>query len=134
MRYGDKRLFALLSLIFTFVDLRNQFHIDHFVPISRFTAARLRRSGVPEEEIDALADAANQLSNLQLLEGSANIEKRAAWPTEWLQTRYPNKSDREHYCSIHLLGDPPGDITDSNAFWSARRERLRKTIESVLNQ
>lgn len=29
MRYGDRLTFALLSLLFPFVDLRNQFHIDH---------------------------------------------------------------------------------------------------------
>lgn len=45
MQYGDKRLFGLLSLLFTFVDLRNQFHIDHVFPISRFTPARLKRAG-----------------------------------------------------------------------------------------
>ena len=33
MRYGDKRLFALLSLLFPFVDVTNHhFHIDHVFP------------------------------------------------------------------------------------------------------
>ena len=42
VEYGDKRMFALLSLLFPFVDLRNQFHVDHVFPISGFTSARLR--------------------------------------------------------------------------------------------
>jgi hypothetical protein len=48
MQYVDRRLFALLSLLFPFVDLHNQFHIDHVFPISRFTTQRLLKSGIPE--------------------------------------------------------------------------------------
>jgi hypothetical protein len=133
MQYGDKRLFALLSLLFTFVDLRNQFHIDHVFPISRFTSAQLRRAGMPETEIEGLAQAANELSNLQLLEGPANIEKRASLPAEWLGERYPNKADCDHYTSIHLLGEVPTAITGCAAFWATRRDRLREKIAEVLN-
>ena len=103
MQYGDKRLFALLSLLFSFVDLRNQFHIDHVFPISHFTPVRLKRAGIPEPMIEELGRLANEFPNLQLLERTANIEKRAALPGAWLRERYPTESDREHYRSIHLL-------------------------------
>ena len=46
MEYGDKRLFALLSLLYPFVDLRNQFHIDHVFPAARFTQRRLKKAGI----------------------------------------------------------------------------------------
>lgn len=132
-QYGDKRLFALLSLLFTFVDLRNQFHIDHFFPISRFTWTRLKRVGIPEEKIETLAQTANELPNLQLLEGPINIEKRAAMPAAWLVNRYPTELDREHYRTIHLLGEVPNEIEGCEQFWAARRERLREKITAVLN-
>ena len=45
MDYGDRRVFALLSLCYPFVDLRNQFHIDHVFPRALATPARLRRAG-----------------------------------------------------------------------------------------
>ena len=77
MQYGDKRLFALLSLLFPFVDLRNQFHIDHVFPASRFTALRLSKAGVPNLKIENFIQLANTLGNLQLLEGTMNVEKRA---------------------------------------------------------
>ena len=32
MRYGNRLTFALLSLLFPEVDLRNQFHLDHIFP------------------------------------------------------------------------------------------------------
>ena len=133
MRYGDKRLFVLLSLLFPFVDLRNQFHIDHVFPASRFSVSRLRRVGMAEENIDRVAERANELPNLQLLEGTINIEKRAALLAVWLANRYANNQDREHYCLIHLLGVMPQDVRDCEAFWDARRERLRDKLAVILS-
>ncbi len=133
MQYGDKRLFALLSLLFPFVDLRNQFHIDHVFPISRFTKVRLAKAGVPEAKIGPFIDLANSLGNLQLLEGAMNIEKRAALPAGWLATRYSIESDRTHYAKLHDLGDVPLDIGTFDVFVEARRERLRKRIGEVVN-
>jgi hypothetical protein len=133
MQYGDKRLFALLSLLFTFVDLRNQFHIDHVFPISHFTSARLRRAGISEPKIEELGRLANELPNLQLLEGTVNIEKRAELPATWLRVRYPTESDRDHYRSIHFLGAVPEGIEGCEEFWAGRQERLREKITAVLN-
>jgi hypothetical protein len=132
MQYGDKRLFALLSLLFSFVDLRNQFHIDHVFPYSRFTPTRLKKAGILDEKIEALAREANELANLQLLDGAANNEKRAALPVPWLDSLFPVNRDREHYISIHLLRDIPSEIAGCEAFWSSRRERLRTKITAVL--
>lgn len=76
MRYGDKRVFALLSVLFPFVDLRNHFHIDHVFPQARFSNSRLRKAGVPDDQIEELQQLSNRLANLQLLEGAFNNEKR----------------------------------------------------------
>ncbi len=132
LRYGDKRMFALLSLLFPFVNLRNQFHMDHVFPISRFTATKLRKSGVPEDQIEDLVTKANELPNIQLLEGVANMEKRDSWPADWLTKQYPNASDRQHYCTIHDLGIVPDSIDGFVAFHDKRRERLRDRISSIL--
>ena len=132
LQYGDKRMFALLSMLFPFVNLRNQFHMDHVFPISRFTTAKLRKSGVPEDKIDDLARMANELPNLQLLEGTANTEKRDALPAKWLSAHYPNPGDRSHYCSIHDLGDVPDALDGFEEFHADRRERLRTRINAVL--
>ena len=35
LEYGNPRTLPLLALLFPFVDLRNQFHVDHICPISR---------------------------------------------------------------------------------------------------
>jgi hypothetical protein len=84
--------------------------IDHVFPISYFTPARLKRGGVSELKIEELGRLANELPNLQLLEGAVNIEKRASPPAAWLPERYPTESDREYYRSTHLLGAVPEEI------------------------
>lgn len=132
MRYGDKRLFALLSLLFPFVDLRNQFHIDHVFPLSRFSQAQLRKEGIAEDVADLLAEHANELPNLQLLEGAINNEKRAALPAAWLAKLHPDATGQRHYREKHLLGSLPEDIHGFEAFYAARRELLRDQLSAML--
>jgi hypothetical protein len=132
LQYGDKRMFALLSMLFPFVNLRNQFHMDHVFPISRFTAAKLRKAGVPEDKIEDLGRMANELPNLQLLEGTANTEKRDALPAKWLAAHYPNAGDQAHYCAMHDLGGIPEALDGFEQFHADRRERLRTRIKTVL--
>ena len=133
MQYGDKRLFALLSLLFPFVDLHNQFHIDHVFPISRFTTQRLLKAGVPEAKIETFQEMANSLGNLQLLEGALNVEKRAALPAEWIAKRYPIEGDLTHYAKMHELGELPSDIILFDQFVNVRREKLRTRIAFIVN-
>ena len=132
--YGDKRLFPLLSILYPFVDLRNQFHVDHIFPWSMFTTQRLRHAGAAEEKVDSFRDHANRIANLQLLEGAVNNEKRAKLPLDWLMARYPNSADRRHYEQLQDLGEVPAEITGFDAFYEQRRERLKGRISSVINQ
>ena len=132
MDYGDKRMFALLTSLFPFVDLRNQFHIDHVFPISRFSRAQMRETGFQEGSIDTMARRANELPNLQLLEGAMNNEKRAAMPNEWLVKHCPNPATREHYLEKHLLGDVPPDLHGFEAFHAARKDLLRARLTALL--
>lgn len=134
MEYGDKRMFVLLSLLFPFVDLRNQFHIDHVFPISRFTSAKLRAADIGDDKIDTMRGQANLLPNLQLLDGPANNEKRASLPAAWLVKRFPSSSDRDLYCLKHLLGQVPEEIAACETFWEARGERLRRAIDELVNE
>ena len=132
MEYGDKRMFALLSLLFSFVDLRNQFHIDHVFPISRFARPQMRKAGFQEDEITMLAQHANELPNLQLLEGAINNEKRAMMPVAWLAKLHSDSADQRHYREKHLLGDLAADMSGFEAFYEARRERLRAKLTELL--
>jgi hypothetical protein len=132
MTYGDKRMFPLLSLLFPFVDLRNQFHMDHVYPISLFTRAKLRKLSFGDEAVETLIRHANELPNLQLLEGAINNEKLAAMPADWLAKHLPDRAAQLHYRTKHELGDLPVDLRGFEAFHSARRERLRAKLVALL--
>lgn len=132
---GSRLAFALLSLIFPFVDLQNsQFHIDHIFPASRFTPNRLRSAGVPEDKINDFIQRRNGLANFQLLQGIQNIEKSAKMPAEWLKEAYPTLEDRKHYLDSHLLGEVPESIAEFDKFYYARRERLKARITKLLGR
>ncbi len=134
MQYGSPLTFALMSLIFPFVDLRHQFHIDHVFPRSRFTERRLRDAGVPDDKIDGFRQRVNGLANLQLLQGPSNIEKSSKMPAEWLAEGFPDLSTRREYQKNHLLEPVPEAITEFDAFYDARRERLKTSIGQLLGR
>ena len=131
MRFGDKRTFSLLSLVFPHLDLRQHFHIDHVFPKSRFTRAKLSALGLCEDKIAHLPDSSDRLPNLQLLEGHENLQKRAMLPAEWLQT-FRTDEARWNYATTHLLGDVPEGIVDFETFYEARRLQLRDKIAELL--
>ena len=76
---------------------------------------------------------ANELPNLQLLEGTANTEKRDALPAQWLSGHYPNPGDKLHYCKMHDLGVIPETLEGFEQFHADRRERLRARIGEMLS-
>jgi len=51
----------MLSLLFPFVDVRNHFHIDHIFPKSKFTKPKLRKAGIPDNDIDEFLEMVNGL-------------------------------------------------------------------------
>ena len=134
MRYGDRLTFALLSLLFPFVDLRNQFHVDHIFPASRFTERRLKDACVPDEKVAAFRDGRDRLANLQLLQGVVNAEKGATMPAEWLSDTYANDGSRHEYEQRYLLGHVPEAIPEFDIFYDARRERLKRRIGQLLGR
>jgi hypothetical protein len=133
LTYGDRRTFALLSLLYPFVDLRNQFHVDHIFPSVRFTSIKLRKENVPEDRLYYVMDHAQRLANLQLLEGVVNNEKRAKLPSAWLKERFTSDGALSNYCQLHDLHDIPDDIVMFEQFYLARREVLKRKISAVVN-
>ncbi len=132
---GD-RTFGLLSLLYPFVDLRNNhFHIDHVFPKSRFSPSKLRRAGVAEDDIETFQDCANRLPNLQLLAGNENQSKRDKMPTEWISSAFDSKAKAIEYVSLHDLGnleEIPEDIPGFIVFYEARRDRILAKLRNLL--
>ncbi len=126
------RTFALLSVLYPFVDLQgNRFHIDHVFPKSRFTRWRLREAGVAKDEIDKFVDRVNRLPNLQFLTGEANESKRDRLPHEWIANTF-NSEEACDFVNLHDLGEIPTEITGFSEFYEARRDRLRDRLRVLL--
>ena len=134
MRYGDRLTFALLSLLFSFVDLRNQFHIDHIFPTSKFTDRKLKDAGVPDEKIATFKKQKDGLANLQLLQGPLNTEKSAKMPVEWLADTFPKDDSRREYEQLHLLRNVPCSICKFDTFYAGRRNQLKERIGQLLGR
>ena len=132
IRFGDRRTFSLLSLIFQHLDLRQHFHVDHVFPKSRFNHTKLVTAGISQDKIDQLQDAADRLPNLQLLEGHENVQKRAMLPTEWLET-FKSDEERENYVTTHLLAGVPDSVHNFYSFYEERRLRLKEKIVELLS-
>ena len=134
LRYGDRRTFALLSLLFPFVDFHNHFHIDHIFPRALFARPRLQEAGLSEGEAERFQEMRDGLANLQLLDGTANIKKQQTLPSEWLRQMFPDPARRSDYCGKHFLGQVPEEIGEFAAFYLSRREQLRGQIARLLQR
>lgn len=132
--YGDKRTFAALALLFPFVDLRNEFHIDHVFPSSRFTQTRLLKAGVAADDLPRYDSQYARLANLQLLEGSANIAKKAQMPDDWLRERFPSTDARKDYQERHVLGEVPPTMSGFPSLYESRRRKLVQRLTALLGR
>lgn len=130
--YGKPRTFALLATMYTGIDVRNEFHVDHVFPKSLFTPARLRAVGIPDERIDDYRTLANSLANLQLLEGAINTSKQATMPGDWARSRFADDEAVGLYLAGHDLHGLPEDLETFDAFCSTRRERMRRRLSHAL--
>ena len=133
MKYGDRRVFPLLTMLFPHFRSRDVSDVDHVFPKGRFTPTRLRNAGVYDDQFEAFRDNCDRFANLQLLDHTVNNEKRATLPADWLEVHCPDDPSRQAYCDRHLLGDVPKDITGFMEFYEARRERLKQRIAELIN-
>jgi len=132
-KYGSRDLFGLMTLLFPFVDTRNQFHIDHIFPRSAFHGRKLKALGFSKEDGERLTELKECLANLQLLQGPENQAKSGKLPLEWIENVYPDETNRKEYVAHHLLGGLGPDLMGFETFYKTRRKALLKRIEEILN-
>jgi len=128
--YVSKQVFPLLALLFPGVDTRKIHHIDHVFPRALFKRRVLTKAGVPNAEQDYYIGLMNGLPNLQLLEGSININKRATLPSTWAKSHYGPNLD--HYLLDQELVGLPEDIVSFPTFYEHRKKRLASVLAERL--
>jgi hypothetical protein len=124
--YGDKRIFPLLSLLYPGMNFKNEFHVDHIFPRSKFAKKALTNGPIAAVEFDRLADLAERLPNLQLLEGPVNVAKQSAMPASWLAQHFVDATARDAYRAWHDLGSLPDGIAGFERFFGERQERIER--------
>ena len=130
--YGSKRTFVLLSLLYPGLDFSKQFHQDHVFPKSRFTPKRLAAAGIDGEAAANYREKFNLVPNLQILEGTPNIEKQDSLPADWLNSGFADDGKRNTYIDAN---DLPRDLLSMDKFsdfFSWRREHMRARLNSLL--
>ena len=131
-RYGGAYTFPLLAMLYPTLDFRHKLHQDHLHPRSHFTAAQLRRRGVPEELHDRFMAQVDLIPNLQLLEGQPNIEKAATPFAEWLAATYPEPQKRSDYLQRHFIPAVDYDLAHFLEFFAQRRAGLLVALRSLV--
>jgi hypothetical protein len=132
LKYAGQRTFSVLSVLYPGLDLGKKFHEDHIFPKSRFTKKKLASAGVSEDLIEDYLEAYNLLPNLQLLAGTANIQKQDVLPGEWIETAFPSDEKRRTYLDENDLDGLPVDIQDFLKFYESRKARIRDRLVKAL--
>ena len=132
LRYGQKRTFAFLAMLFPNVDTRNVHHVDHVFPKALLYRNKLRRDGLDEAEIDEVRELQDQLPNLQLLEGPENMSKSSSVPSEWVDRVFDTPERRSNYLERNAMPWVPTGAGEFKEFFLARRARLADLIRDRL--
>lgn len=133
LEYGKKRTFAVLATLYPGLDLTKSHHVDHIFPRSRFYRKRLAQAGVPADQIDDFVSKCDGIANLQLLPGTANIEKLAMLPAEWLNgPHFTSPEKRTQYVLDNDLESVPEGILGFLTFYETRRQKLHVRLKTVL--
>ena len=132
LKYAGQRTFAVLSVLYPGLDLGKKFHEDHIFPKSLFTRKKLVAAGVPADKVDDFLGAFNLLPNLQLLAGTANIEKQDALPAVWAAKAFPNEEKRATYFDENDLDGLSLDLVDFLSFYEQRKARVRNRLLAAL--
>lgn len=134
LKYAGQRTFSVLSVLYPGLDLSKKFHEDHVFPKSRFTKKKLAAAGIPAGSIDDYLGAVDLLPNLQLLAGTANVEKQDMLPADWIGSEavFPNEEKRKTYIQENDLDGLPLDLPGFLNFFNGRKTRMRDRLVKAL--
>jgi hypothetical protein len=131
-KYGQGYTFSTLALLYPTLDFRNKFHIDHLHPQSLFTRSKLRKKGIPEADIDFYMENADQIPNLQLLEGVPNQEKGYTDFKDWIEDKHRSEKEKAEYMGRHFIPGVDLSLENFREFIEARRAKMREEFRRII--
>ncbi|KOA19351.1 hypothetical protein CLHOM_24570 [Clostridium homopropionicum DSM 5847] len=131
-KYGHGDTLVIMSILYPWADLRNNFHVDHMHPKSGFTKKKLQKRGISEESIEFYLENYNYIGNLQLLESIPNIEKSNMDFDKWI-TDTISKETMDDYKSKHYIPKNIDlSITNFEQFLDEREKMIIQKLKSEL--
>lgn len=131
-KYSHGDTLIIMSILYPWADMRNNFHVDHIYPKSAFTVKRLEKRGITGDAIPFYMENYNYLGNLQLLEAIPNIEKSNMDFGDWME-EYISQEERDYYKKKHLI---PADVSlqfdNFKEFFESRRKLIYDTLYKEL--
>lgn len=131
LRYGKGYTFAVLALLYPWVDLKNIFHQDHIFPKSIFSQQELNKRGIDEDDLGFYKDNFDCLANLQLLEGSVNQAKQDMDFKKWLDANFSG-DERAEFCRKNYIPDVGLELINFGSFIEQRQKLIREKLASIL--
>lgn len=93
--YGEPETFLALTLLYDdFWWGSVPHHVDHIFPQKAFSAANLRRTGVPINVHEEYQSLSTRLANLELLTNHENTSKSGKEFSDWIRSRSRNFANR----------------------------------------
>lgn len=132
-KYGTGDALIVLSVLYPWADLKNNFHIDHMWPKSKFTAKKLEKRGIVNIDTKTFyMDNVNYIGNLQLLESVPNIEKKDKDFDVWLRSTYSDLKQRKDYMQKHYIPDIDLSFGNFEQFFLEREKLIVRALENEL--
>ena len=131
-KYNSGDTLLVLSILYPWADLRNNFQIDHIHPKSKFTPRVYDKLGLSQEQKEFYSDHVNGLANLQLLDSIPNAEKSNMPFSEWLEKTYPDDLARKAYMERHYIPDVDYQFSNFEEFYCERENTLFLKLKEVL--
>jgi len=131
--YDQPYTFSVLTFLYPWLKYDQQFHVDHIFPRSKFTTKELKQQNIPQEKWHLWLDHYNDLGNLQLLQGPANIAKSDVAFEHWIEKECPTPEKLATYKELHFIPDVSLKFEDFPEFLEEREKILRVKLAEVLD-
>ena len=129
-RKDDPTAFQVLSILYPNINFRDTYHIDHIFPKGKMKPAELNLRGISPKLHYEYISKADQIPNLQLLEGSINLQKSDMDFSKYLIS----VGDVSSYFDKHYIPELPNyDYDQFLVFFENRKKQLKAKLLSLLS-
>jgi hypothetical protein len=132
-QYGNPLTYSILTLLYPGLSNQFNYHVDHIHPKKFFNTNDLKLLGIEDRVLqDKMINCFNKLPNLQLLQGTVNIQKNDKHFADFFNNNM-TESERSAFTNSHFLPNVADkDILSFIDFYEERKALLRAKLSSVL--